>query len=509
MHGAEITRRLEPIRLSRGQNVQKQDGYRRTVMSGTVMTIISQLFRVAATIGTVIVASRILSPVDYGIYAMAAPVTGFAFLFQNIGFDHAVVQSDEVSDIQLSSLFWLNIGLCLVLALGLLAAGPLVTLFYHSTQAGVLVAASGLLIIATAPNPLYNALLNRQMRFQAQSIVDIISSVTMFAFTVTAALILRSYWALLAGALASTIVNTLAFLFFERWRPRLTFQWASIAPMVRFGGGISVYGFALFVTRNIDKVLIARVWGAATLGYYDRAYRLMAAPLQNFSAPLSRIILPVLARTREEPERYRRAYLIFLQGIVTCAVPGVMAASMGSDAAVRLLLGDTWQAVGPIFGWLSGTAAMLLVNESAPWLMMSSNRSNLLMKWGMFASVTVVIGFLVGLPWGAIGVAKACFIGEALRTPLLFWLAARGTAVRMRDIAKLHIVTIVSLAAVAGTQLLLPAGLSALPHLAALAIAAYAAAIPAQLLSEPGRELMAMVLGWIGKAARRPIRRTA
>ena len=99
------------MELSRGQNVQKQDGYRRKVMTGTVTTIVAQLFRVGATIGTVIVASRILSPTDYGIYAMAAPVTGFAFLFQNIGFDHAVVQSDDVSDVQLSSLFWLNIGL--------------------------------------------------------------------------------------------------------------------------------------------------------------------------------------------------------------------------------------------------------------------------------------------------------------------------------------------------------------------------------------------------------------
>ena len=44
---------------------------------------------------------------------------------------------------------------------------------------------------------------------------------------------------------------------------------------------------------------------------------------------------------------------------------------------------------------------------------------------GLFASATVVIGFMIGLPWGAIGMAKAYFFGEALRTPILFWLAAR------------------------------------------------------------------------------------
>ncbi|WP_312489838.1 lipopolysaccharide biosynthesis protein [Sphingomonas sp.] len=490
--------------------MEKQDGYRRKVMGGAVTTLVAQMFRVAATIGSVIVVSRILSPADYGIYAMAAPVTGFAFLFQNVGFDHAVVQSDEVSDVQLSSLFWLNIGLCLVLAIALVAAGPLVSLFYGNTQAGILVAASGLLVIATAPNPLYNALLNRQMRFQAQNVADIVSSATMFVFTVTAALILRSYWALLVGAITSTIVNTLSFLYLERWRPRLTFQWASIAPMVRFGGGISVYGFALFITRNIDKVLLARFWGATTLGFYDRAFRLMSAPLQNFTAPLSRIILPVLARTREEPQRYRRAYLVFVQGVVTCAIPGVVAASIGSDAAVRVLLGDKWQAAGPIFSWLSAASVLLLINETVPWLMMSSNRSKLIMNWGLFASATVVIGFLIGLPWGAVGMAKACFFGELARTPILFWLAARGTAVRVRDLARLHIVTGLSVAAAAGVQGMLPTGMAPLPHVVVLAIAGYAAAIPAQFLSEPGRHLIATATGWVGKvAARRPMRRAA
>lgn len=488
--------------------MQKQDGYRRKVMGGAITTLIAQLFRVGASVGSIIVASRILSPSDYGIYAMAAPVTGFAMLFQNIGFDHAVVQSDEVSDVQLSSLFWLNIALCLGLAMLLVAAGPVVGMFYGSSQAGVLVAVSGLLILAMAPNPLYNALLNRQMRFHAQSVIDIVSSIAMFVSTVIAALLIRSYWALLIGAIASTLVNTASFMVIERWRPRFTFQWGSIAPMVRFGGGISVYGFALFVTRNIDKVLLARVWGPATLGLYDRAFKLMLSPLQNFSGPLSRTLLPVLARTRSEPERYRRAYLMFMQGIVSGAIPAIMAASVGSDAAVRLLLGDAWQATGPIFGWLSATAAMLLVNESAPWLFMSTNRSRLMMHWGLFASATVVIGFMIGLPWGAIGMAKAYFFGEALRTPILFWLAARGTPVKVSDIARLHLVTVAAAGASAGVQFILPAGLSPVPHLVVLVIVAYAAALPIQFMSEPGRAGLGMVGGWVGRTmARRPMRR--
>lgn len=132
-----------------------------------------------------------------------------------------------MSDVQLSSLFWLNIALCLGLAMLLVAAGPVVGMFYGRSQAGVLVAVSGLLILAMAPNPLYNALLNRQMRFHAQSVIDIVSSIAMFVSTVIAAMLIRSYWALLIGAIASTLVNTASFMVIERWRPRFTFNGAA------------------------------------------------------------------------------------------------------------------------------------------------------------------------------------------------------------------------------------------------------------------------------------------
>lgn len=133
-----------------------------------------------------------------------------------------MVQSRDISETQLSSLFWLNIVLCVILAIILVAISPLVGMFYGNPAGGTLVAASSLLVLATAPNPLLGAMLNRAMRFHAQSIVEIFGALVMLGATIGAAILHKSYWALLIGGVAATIANTLAFVYFLRWRPRGT-----------------------------------------------------------------------------------------------------------------------------------------------------------------------------------------------------------------------------------------------------------------------------------------------
>ncbi|AEG48166.1 polysaccharide biosynthesis protein [Sphingobium chlorophenolicum L-1] len=470
--------------------MSNEGGYGRKVAGGIGSTAVAQLIRICSSMGLVIIASRILSPADYGIYAMAAPIVGLAMMFQNIGFDHAIVQAKEVSDDQISSLFWMNILMCATISAVLIMISPLASIFYRNDAVGPLVATSSLLILAMAPSPLYNALLNRHLRFHTQSLIDIASSVTGFVVTIAAVFLMRSYWALLVGALATTIVSVIGFMTAERWRPRLVFQWRDIAPMVRFGGGVSVFGMATFVTRNIDNILLARVWGGQTLGYYDRAYRLMFQPLQNICAPLARNLLPVLARTRDEPERYRRAYLLFVQGIAALVIPGVIACSVSSHETVGLLLGEKWHASAPIFAWLSAATPLLLINETVPWLFMSSGQSRRMMYWGLFASATVILGFAIGVFWGAVGMAMAYFIGEAARSPLLFRLASRDMPVSFGDFARLHIVTVVCAAACWSAGALLPVEVAGVARISSLGAISYLTALAAQLASEPGRELL-------------------
>ncbi len=50
-----------------------------------------------------------------------------------------------------------------------------------------------------------------------------------------------------------------------------------------------------FLSRNLDNILIGKVWGSVALGLYDRAYKLLLFPLRQVNNPIQRVMEPALA----------------------------------------------------------------------------------------------------------------------------------------------------------------------------------------------------------------------
>jgi len=111
-------------------------GMGRKALGGAVYTGAAQALTVLFTMLSTIVVARILSPSDYGVIAMAAPITNFIMLFQNLGLAQAVIQARTVSPAQLNGLFWVNIAASGVIAITFLLISPLVGWFYGDARAG-------------------------------------------------------------------------------------------------------------------------------------------------------------------------------------------------------------------------------------------------------------------------------------------------------------------------------------------------------------------------------------
>ena len=462
--------------------------------SGAVMVGLSQGLRVALSMASIVVVSRILSPRDYGIVAMAAPVLAFIAMFQNIGLDQAVAQSHQISEKQMSALFWINIAVCSAAALCLVSISPAVGWFYKTPEAGYFVAASALTVLIGSPALLHSALLNRELRFGAICAVDVVSSVTVFAVTIVSALVLRSYWALWVGGVVGGLASLTVLWTLQRWRPEARPAFRGAGEMLRFGRGIAGFNIINFFARNLDNILIARRWGGSALGLYDRAYKLMMFPLQNINGPIAGVMLPILGRLRTEPERYRHAYVMAVRGIQLLAIPGVAVAIATNDRLITFLLGSEWDGVSPIFFWLSIGALIQPSGNPTGWLFISSNRTHEYMMWGVFSSVTSVIAFLIGLPHGPVGVAACYVIADWARVPLQLWWAARKTPVRVIDLWSMHGPTAVLLPIVLGLNYALDPLLETLPLLIVLTAASYATMVGIYGCLPVGRELLSK--GW-------------
>jgi len=463
----------------------------------------AQAFRIGMTLLSTVIVSRILSPRDYGVIAMAAPVTGFIMMFQDLGINQAVIQARTITPEQSNSFFWVNIAISLLAALLMVALSPLAAVFYHDSRAGNIIAASAFTVIVTASSLQHAALLNRHMRFKALSSIDMASAACTLVATVAAALWLRSYWALWLGTATGAATTAILTWSASHWRPSLKFSFRGIGAMLKFGSSLGGFNLMNFLSRNLDSVIIARARGSLEVGLYGNSYKLMMFPLQNISAPLGRVMLPVLSRFRDEPERYRRAFLLALRALMVAAMPLIAISAATSDQLVVFLLGEKWRAAGPIFFWLSLTGFLAPIGNATGWLFVTSGRGGAMFRWGLLSAIITIGGFLIGIRWGAYGVAASLFIGTLFRMPILYSYSTIGTSVKASDLYSVMVAPMISAAITIVISWLLSPHMTFVGLLTVLIPSAYILAVLAQGLSRDGRALLSAALdilkgiGWI------------
>lgn len=408
----------------------------RNLRNGALAAIVTQLVRISTQTGSVILLSRLLTPVDFGTYAMASPVLAFAGLFQDLGLGHATVQKDKLTQNELSALFWVNLSVGAVLAVTQVALSPFVASFYSMPNLAPLTSGMSVTLLLSGADVQHLSLLTRQMRFWTLAGLESAAALTGLLTSAVVAFVYHTYWAILAGSLASGVVLAGGAWLSSGWLPSRPGSIRAAREMLSFGFGVTGYNLAEFLSRNTDAMLIGKAWGAAPLGAYNRAYRLLLFPLQQVSNPMVRIMLPTLSGLLKEPERYREAFRRAVLPALLLVLPGVAFMIASADRLVETLLGGQWSEAAPIFVALGIAGLLQTCNSPATWLFLSQGRAKEYMRWGVFNVSTSIFAFLCGLPFGPIGVASAYSISECVRTPILWWLVGRSGPVRHQDLIR-------------------------------------------------------------------------
>ena len=130
--------------------------------------------------------------------------------------------------------------------------------------------------------------------------------------------------------------------------------------------------------------------------------------------------VPVLARLQGESSQYRKVYIEALQLALLITQPAIIFTTIFSREVVVALLGAKWAAAAPIFAVLNWGASAAVVGNSTGWLFISQGRTRQMRRLGIYAAFAYVLAFILGLHWGAIGVA-ACYsiVANIICLPLI------------------------------------------------------------------------------------------
>jgi PST family polysaccharide transporter len=390
--------------------------------AGALFVGAAQVYRVGLSFLSSIFLVRLLTPTDFGLIAMVSSCVALVSLIQDLGLNQATIQREQISQPQMSALFWLSVGFSLILAMVLALCAPAVAWFFNDSRLTALTIAFACLVLLGGCQSQQLALLNRELRFKTLAGIDVVAVTVSTIASVGIAWLTSSYWALYIASAASTVASLVCAWTLGSFRLGSPSFEGDFKDILRFASGVSGFNIVNYFARNADNVLIGKFYGGEQLGFYDRAYRLLLFPISQILAPLGRVMLPLLARLQTDPDRYRKAYSESISLLMMASQPGIVFVTVFAHEVFQILFGSHWLPAAPIFQWLGVCSLHQVAMSTFGWLFLSQGRGGDFFKIGSFNATISVASFVVGLPWGPLGVAIAyTIVNYTVLLPVTWW----------------------------------------------------------------------------------------
>ena len=400
----------------------------RSVRSGAV-TMAGQVMKFFIRMASLAVLARLLTVGDFGLIVMVTVVTEFALMFKDMGLATASIQRAKVSHDQISTLFWINVTIGVMLAAIVALLAPVIAWWNAEPELIKITLVLAIGLVFGGLTIQHHAMLRRQMRFGVVAVVEVASMSIGVAAGILAALVGAGYWSLVYMELTISAAMMIGVWMVSDWRPGWPRMRCGVGSMLNFGMNVMGYRLVSYFSRYTDRFLLGRYCGREVLGLYGKAYGLLMLPISQITGPIISVALPALSRIQDDPRRYASYYERMVHLLAFVTMPLALLLAVCSKSVILVVLGDQWAGASPIFQILALTAFIQPLSSTVGIIPLSMGQSGRLLKLGIFTSSFIVLAFIVGIRWGAVGIAWGYAAASYLVLFPGLWYAFRGTPV--------------------------------------------------------------------------------
>lgn len=412
------------------------DDFKERTISGLSWSGIAQIINQLIRFGIGIVLARLLAPQVFGLIGMISVFIGFVQIYSDMGLGAALIQKGHADHRHFSSIFWINLALGSVVTLMFVALAPVVADFYEEPSLEPLTIAISINFFIASFHIVQNALLQKQLRFKALALIDILTIIFSGGTAITLAVLGYGIWSLVTQILCSTLISTVLKWYASEWRPAFLFDWIAVKSLLSFSGNLLGFRTLNYWVRNADNLLIGRFIGSYGLGIYSKAYTIMLYPLRNLSSVISKVMFPALSAIQDDKARIRQIYLKMTRAVALISFPLMSGLFVVSDNFVICLLGEQWRAMIPILRIFCLIGLVQSIGTLNGNIYMSQGRTDLQFKVGGTIGILGVVAIAIGLKWGIEGVAISYGLFSVLATYPSIRIAVSLIDLSFKDMVK-------------------------------------------------------------------------
>ncbi len=376
------------------------DTIKQKAISGVRWNLINQVLDQGTKLVSTIVLARMLMPEDFGLLGMVVVILNFLAVFFEMGFGTALIQKEEVTQKDYDTIFWFNVLLGLLIAVGIVASAPLIADFYQNDD---LIPLARFLCIAVAFNSLVvvpNAIITRNIDFKKITMANNASLIFCLVVAIVLAYLGYGVWAIAVQYVLLAISKAVTYFIFSGYKPSFDFSKSSFKSMLPYGLSVTGNRSLDYWGRNADNLLIAKYLGDFYLGIYTRAYQIMLLPVKNISSVIAKVLFPVFSRQQKDAELIARYYLRVTKVVSTITFPLMMGLFLVADEFVLAIFGEQWIEMAPALKVMCFLGMIQSIQTFNGTIYNALSKVNLAFKLGLAFKAVFIIGFIVGIALG-------------------------------------------------------------------------------------------------------------
>jgi len=344
--------------------------------------------------------ARFLAPEDFGLMAILMVVIGFSQAFMDMGISNAIIQRQEISHSQLSSLYWLNIGAGILLSIVVLLLSPLIAVFFDEQRLiQPLIILSSVFIITSFGNQ-YRVIAQKALKFNLLAKIEVLSASASLAIAAWFAIQGWGVYALVYGMIARAATASALYLYIglnEFHKPSLTYRHKELKGFFSFGMYQMAERSINYLSTNADKLLIGKLVSMNAVGFYNLAWQLIIFPVSKINPIVNKVAFPVYSKVQNDPVALNRYYSFNIKVLSIVTMPILAFLAHFSHEVVRVVFGEGWNETVELIPALAMIGILRALGNPGGAVILSQGRADVAFWWNLGWAVCIVSALTVSM----------------------------------------------------------------------------------------------------------------
>lgn len=313
-----------------------------SVMAGLLWSFGERITAQLVTFIISIFLARILTPGDYGVVSLILVFITLANVFVSNGFGEALIQKQDATEKDFSTIFWCSFSFSIMLYGILFFAAPSISSFYRNEKLCPLIRVIAIKLPISSISTIQHAYVSKHMQFKKFFFSTLGGTIVSGIIGVIMAYCGFGPWAIIAQYLINTTIDTLVLFFTIPWRPHFWFEGGAAKELMRFGWKMTLSSFINSAYGEIRSLIVGKIYSSESLAQYKRGQQFPQLIITNINTAVSAVLFPTISLVNDnlsEVKRLTRRSMVMTSYII---FPMMIGLSIAAEPLVRFLLTDKW-----------------------------------------------------------------------------------------------------------------------------------------------------------------------